>query len=455
MFGNVILVDSLDNANIIAKKINNKYRIVTLTGELINVGGSVTGGTIKVKSVISEKYELQNLISKKAHLILSRDKDSKILEDLISKEKEKQVKIMEIEKNKILCSEELDGKKLTYEKYSKDYEDITLEFNNLNNLVKNNFSSEEDKIITKDYEVLGKREDLEKQVKLVMDLRDKLTFEIDEINAKYRTINSNLRTLENTLKEKEINNTKISVKMDNMLSILSENYSITFEKARANYILEIDENIARKTVNELKGIIKKLGDVNVGSIEEFERVNARYEFLTKQTNDLESAISTLLNIIDELDEVMKNEFLNTFKEIEVEFDKVFKDLFGGGEAKLKLTDKSNILETGIDIVVTPPGKKISSISLLSGGEKTLTAISLLFAILNVKKIPFCLFDEVEAALDENNVDKVGAYFKKYIGKTQLIIITHKKKTMEYANTLYGITMQESGVSKLVSVKLVD
>ncbi len=455
LFGNVILVDSLDNANIIAKKINNKYRIVTLTGELINVGGSVTGGTIKVKSVISEKYELQNLISKKAHLILSRDKDSKILEDLISKEKEKQVKIMEIEKNKILCSEELDSKKLTYEKYSKDYEDITLEFNNLNNLVKNNFSSEEDKIITKYYEVLGKREDLEKQVKLVMDLRDKLTFEIDEINAKYRTINSNLRTLENTLKEKEINNTKISVKMDNMLSVLSENYSITFEKARANYILEIDENIARKTVNELKGIIKKLGDVNVGSIEEFERVNARYEFLTKQTNDLESAISTLLSIIDELDEVMKNEFLNTFKEIEVEFDKVFKDLFGGGEAKLKLTDKSNILETGIDIVVTPPGKKISSISLLSGGEKTLTAISLLFAILNVKKIPFCLFDEVEAALDENNVDKVGAYFKKYIGKTQLIIITHKKKTMEYANTLYGITMQESGVSKLVSVKLVD
>ena len=152
---------------------------------------------------------------------------------------------------------------------------------------------------------------------------------------------------------------------------------------------------------------------------------------------------------------MKEEFSKTFKNIEIEFDKVFKELFKGGSAKLKLTDENDLLQTGIEINVTPPGKKLSSISLLSGGEKTLTAISLLFAILNIKKIPFCLFDEVEAALDEANVARVGAYFSKYIGKTQLIIITHKKKTMEYAKTLYGITMQESGVSKLVSVKLVE
>lgn len=170
--------------------------------------------------------------------------------------------------------------------------------------------------------------------------------------------------------------------------------------------------------------------------------------------DLNKAISTLLGIIDELDEVMKSEFLKTFKQIEVEFEKVFKDLFGGGSAHLELTDKDNLLETGIDIILMPPGKKVSTISLLSGGEKTLAAISLLFAILNIKNIPFCIFDEVEAALDEANVAKVGEYFKKYVNKTQLIIITHKKKTMEYADTLYGITMQESGVSKLVSVKLV-
>ena len=158
--------------------------------------------------------------------------------------------------------------------------------------------------------------------------------------------------------------------------------------------------------------------------------------------------------MDELDEVMNEEFLRTFNELQVEFNKVFKDLFGGGSAKLQLTDKDNLLTTGVDIIVTPPGKKVSTISLLSGGEKTLTAISLLFAILNIKRIPFCIFDEVEAALDEANVDKVGAYLKQYVGRTQLIVITHKKKTMEYAKNLYGITMQESGVSKLVSVKLI-
>ena len=240
-----------------------------------------------------------------------------------------------------------------------------------------------------------------------------------------------------------------------MLEILSNTYQMTYEHAFANYILEIDEDIARKNVNELRSRIKKLGVVNIASIEEYERVKTRYDFLNNQSNDLEEAIKTLLNIIDGLDKVMKTEFINTFKIVEEEFDKVFKKLFGGGYATLKLTDKEDILNTGVDIVVTPPGKKLSTITLLSGGEKTLTAISLLFAILNIKNIPFCIFDEVEAALDEANVDKVGAYLKKYAGKTQLIIITHKKKTMEYADTLYGITMQESGVSKLVSVKLVE
>ena len=230
---------------------------------------------------------------------------------------------------------------------------------------------------------------------------------------------------------------------------------MTFEKAKSNYILEIDEDIARKRVNEYKRTLNSIGNVNVGAIEEYDRISTRYDFLKKQNSDLEEASKALLKIISELDEVMKAEFIRAFKQIQIEFDKVFKELFKGGEARLELTDSSDLLETGVNIIVTPPGKKLSSINLLSGGEKTLTAISLLFAILNIKRIPFCLFDEVEAALDEANVDRFGSYLKKYKGKTQLIIITHKKKTMEYASTLYGITMQESGVSKLVSVKLID
>ena len=152
---------------------------------------------------------------------------------------------------------------------------------------------------------------------------------------------------------------------------------------------------------------------------------------------------------------MKEEFQTTFEQITKEFKQVFKELFGGGNADLKLTEPDNLLTTGVEIVASPPGKKLTTISLLSGGEKTLTAISLLFAILNVRTVPFCLFDEVEAALDEANVAQFGKYLDHYKNKTQFLIITHKKKTMEYANTLYGITMQESGVSKLVSVKLND
>lgn len=453
--GNVLVVDNIDNANKISKKINNKYKIVTLDGEIINVGGSITGGTVKKKSIISEKYELENLLTKK-------DMEEKEILSLKQKQEEidKNIKqleniLYEIGKNKILLTEEYNAKNENYKLLKNQLDRITLELNNLEDLEDNSINEEEEKILKKYYEVLKEKELVNKKIILLNEEKEKVSSLIEEYQAKYRLNNSNVRNLEEKKKTLEIESSKMSVKMDNLLNILSETYQMTFEKAKANYVLEEDIDVARKNVNSYKKELKEIGIVNLGAIEEYERVSKRYEFLTKQDNDLEEAITTLLKIINELDLVMEKEFIKTFKEIEIEFNNVFKELFKGGSAKLKLTDESNILETGVNIVVSPPGKKITSISLLSGGEKTLTAISLLFAVLNVKKIPFCLFDEVEAALDEANVDRVGTYFNKYIGKTQLIIITHKKKTMEYANTLYGITMQESGVSKLVSVKLVD
>ncbi len=453
--GNVLVVDNIDNANKISKKINNKYKIVTLDGEIINVGGSITGGTVKKKSIISEKYELENLLTKK-------DMEEKEILSLKQKQEEidKNIKqfeniLYEIGKNKILLTEEYNAKNENYKLLKNQLDRITLELNNLEDLEDNSINEEEEKILKKYYEVLKEKELVNKKIILLNEEKEKVSSLIEEYQAKYRLNNSNVRNLEEKKKTLEIESSKMSVKMDNLLNILSETYQMTFEKAKANYVLEEDIDVARKNVNSYKKDLKEIGIVNLGAIEEYERVSKRYEFLTKQDNDLEEAITTLLKIINELDSVMEKEFIKTFKEIEIEFNNVFKELFKGGSAKLKLTDESNILETGVNIEVSPPGKKITSISLLSGGEKTLTAISLLFAVLNVKKIPFCLFDEVEAALDEANVDRVGTYFNKYIGKTQLIIITHKKKTMEYANTLYGITMQESGVSKLVSVKLVD
>jgi chromosome segregation protein len=267
--------------------------------------------------------------------------------------------------------------------------------------------------------------------------------------------NGDYNKLQDELKKNEITVSKLDVRLDNLLDILSSDYQLTYEKAKENYDLNMPVDEARTLVTKLKREIKSLGEVNVSAIEEYKQVSERYEFLLHQKDDLLRARDMLLDIIKQMDDVMKEKFAETFKKVEEEFKKTFRTLFGGGEAELKLTEPNNILETGIDIVATPPGKKLKHISLLSGGEKTLTAISLLFAILNVRPVPFCVLDEVEAALDEVNVDNFGKYLSSYKEKTEFIVITHKKKTMEYADTLYGVTMQESGVSKLVSVKLQD
>ena len=285
--------------------------------------------------------------------------------------------------------------------------------------------------------------------------RDKLNSDIMEVEAASKTSNLNIQKLEKELKDIELKNSRLEVRIDTLLNSLNEDYSITYNSAKDKYILEEDPEEVRHNVNKLKNEIKEFGVVNIGAIEEYERVNSRYEFLTKQKEDLNKAEETLLEIIHDMDNIMKDKFLETFNEIRIEFKKVFKELFHGGSADIFLTNPDDLLETGIELEATPPGKNLRNIQALSGGERTFTAISLLFAILNVRPVPFCLFDEVEAALDEANVDAFGEYLNKYRNKTQFIIITHKKRTMEYIDTLYGITMQESGVSKRVSVKLGD
>jgi len=451
--GSVVLVDNLDNANNIRNLTNNRYMIVTLTGEVINVGGSITGGKVKTSSVIEERHELQRLNHLKDKTNSDLESIQKKYEELSKEVSNYQIEVFNMEKECVVLSQESNAKKDIYEKTKDDLSKVEKELSSLEGL--NTIKDEEEKIMEKYYEVSAKKEQVEKKSKVELSLKEKIETNIEEIEAGYRVSSSNIRNLEAELKKCEIANSRASVKMDTLLNELSENYQMTFEKAKANYILEIDEDEARSSVNRYKRALEAIGPVNLLAIDEYDRVSTRYDFLNKQNSDLESALKDLLKIISELDEVMKAEFLRMFKQIQVEFNKVFKELFNGGEARLELTDSSNLLECGINIIVTPPGKKLSSINLLSGGEKSLTAISLLFAILNLKNIPFCLFDEVEAALDEANVDRFGSYLQKYNNKTQLIIITHKKKTMEYANTLYGITMQESGVSKLVSVKLVD
>ena len=452
--GNVLLVTDIDAANRISKRINNRYKIVTIDGEVIHVGGSITGGIISSsRNMFSDKQELERLKKQKnSNFEVIRELEEK--SQSILKEKESIISKKDgIQSEYILEQEKINGKNNTLLEYRERLDSTTRELNSLSHVVDSSISKEEERIMNEFYDTQKEKQETELILRDTTKKRDNLKAMIEEIEAKNKLNNSNLNKKQNELKDLEIKVSKMDVKLDYYLNTLSEDYELTFEKAKEKYQLEIEVEEARVKVNTYKNNIKKIGMVNLASIEEYDKVSERYNFLDGQKKDLLEAKDTLLEIISEMDEVMKEEFLKTFKQIQVEFEGVFKQLFGGGRASLKLTDPDNILETGVEIIASPPGKKLTTISLLSGGEKTLTAISLLFAILNVRPIPFCIFDEVEAALDEANVDNFGKYLDHYKTKTQFLLITHKKKTMEYANTLYGITMQESGVSKLVSVKL--
>ena len=249
---------------------------------------------------------------------------------------------------------------------------------------------------------------------------------------------------------------KIIEQIDQQMNYMWEEYELTYSTA-VEYMGDkgITVNGSKKAIQEVRTKIKELGDINVNAIEDFKNLSERYNFLITQREDLIKSEETLISIIKELDTEMKLQFEKQFEAINKQFDLVFKELFGGGKADLELTDNDDVLEAGIRINAQPPGKKLQNIMQLSGGEKALTAISLLFAILNLKPSPFCLLDEIEAALDDSNVKRFAKYLKKLAKDTQFIMITHRRNTMAAADILYGITMQEKGVSTLVSVSLIE
>ena len=453
--GNIIVTKDLDSAIKISKIINNRYRIVTLEGEILHVGGSMTGGKQnKVRNIISDKYELEDSI-KKQNTILDKIKDiENNINEIDYNIKALEDKIYLLNKDKMLKEDEKEAKKISLNNLNSELEQTTFDINSNSKMLNGSLSDEEEDILNKYYAALKTKEEAQQELNNLNNEKKNLNEELEDYEASIKKDNSIYSSKANELKDLEIKASRLEVKLDNLLNSLTE-YSITYEKAKENYALDIDISVARNEVNKLKRKIKEIGIVNLTAPEEYEEVNDRYIFLNKQIKDLNEAENTLLEIIDKMDKIMINEFTNTFKIVSSNFSETFKELFKGGHAELKLTEPNNILETGIDIVASPPGKKLTSISLLSGGEKTLTAISLLFAIIKSKPSPFCVLDEVEAALDEANVDTFGKYIQNLKEKSQFIIITHKKKTMEYADILYGITMQESGVSKLVSVKLED
>lgn len=454
--GNVIVASNIDAANLISNKINHQYRIVTLDGNLLHVGGSITGGSqLKNKNIITEKYELENSLKKLDKVIEEiKDIEAKINDNDYAY-KNLEDKLYLIQKDKIGSIEIINQKNNNLKLIEEELDQISLEIKGTNNLINNEISKEEDEVLKEYYVAIEDKNKIEVSLNKLENDVQTLTAELEEFEYSVKKDNSVFQSKNMELKNLEIEVNRMDVKLDNLLNRLNETYNMTYEHAITLYSLDVDSDVARGNVNNLKRQIKELGNVNLDAIDEYEKVRKRYEFLLSQRDDLKNAEATLLEIIDDMDKVMIKEFTNSFKLIKESFSSTFKELFKGGNAELKLTDPNNILETGIEIVASPPGKSLKSISLLSGGEKTFTAISLLFAILKVRPVPFCILDEVEAALDEVNVDGFGEYITRLKEKTQFILITHKKRTMEYADILYGITMQESGVSKLVSVKLED
>ncbi len=453
ILGNTIVVDNIDTLNKIGKLINYKYRVVSLDGEILYTGGSLSGGHSKNFSNVLDKSKLSELVDNNKLLELKnkeyQDKINNLRKSIESISSNRDKFLLE----KVSLTELINVKEMSITKIDNEINDLERNLSNNEMSLSNSLDKELDSILTSLYDISAHRDRLSKELDKLKNQKTDINTLISDLENTNRIENGKYNKHLEKMKSLEIEESKIGVKLDNLLISLSDDYSLTYELAKSKYNLDIEVENARLIVGDLRTKIRKLGVVNLGAIEEFDRINERYEFLVNSREELLMAVGELNDLILEMDEIMVDKFKETFEKIQLEFTSVFKQLFKGGSGYLKLTDPDDLLNSGVEIIAEPPGKRLNSIDLLSGGEKTLTAIAVLFAILNVKPVPFCVLDEVEAALDEANVATFGNYLENKKENNQFIVITHKKKTMEYADVLYGITMQESGVSKLVSVNL--
>jgi len=303
-------------------------------------------------------------------------------------------------------------------------------------------------------EIAIKSQNLETELTQLGERRRETDQKVKELLEDIKNVREKLFALGQQKAKIEGSKTKCEADLDGLFEYLWDEYELTYsdaEKLKSGEVFDLKEATAK--ISSLKSKIKALGNINIDAIEEYKNVKERFDFLTQQTLDLEKAKGELEKIIDEMMSIMKKQFAEQFEIISKNFNSVFRELFGGGQAKLELSDPGDIMETGVEIEAQPPGKKLQSLTLLSGGERAFTAIALLFAILKVRPTPFCILDEIEAVLDDANVYRYADYLKKYSQKSQFIVVTHRRGTMEAANILYGVTMQEKGVSKLLSLNI--
>lgn len=563
LLGHIIVVDHIKQASAISKASRQRYRVVTLEGELVNVGGSMTGGASRRgdrNKLLGQQNQIDDLKKYLPQLEKEGQAQAKLLEDLQDELKQKEASISSLQKElqehtqtrhqKVYELEQMEEQRIQAEKQEKgqkfEWDQLQQEENEVaearKEVSKNLVRIQEDihrkqeqmeqveydwthhKAQVEDYQeeleqVQSKKQDLqvqmaslEKEVTLMrnqyaesqknffryqadleeMDTkkeeinkedleaslknltlqikdyemsqeenqgkREQVNQKINEVEAELHGLRENYNQQQISQNEYEIKISQIETRLKDKLSYLSEEYEISFEDISKEG-LETDKEVIEalsQEVDQLKRKIKRMGPINLAAIEEFTEANERHQFLQEQSDDLYSAKDDLFSTMKEMDKEVEVRFETTFLAVQKKFSEIFPKIFGGGQAELSLTDPEDLLHTGIDIKAQPPGKYLRSLNLLSGGERTLTAISLLFSIIQANPIPFVILDEVEAALDDANVLRFSRYLQKFNEKDiQFLIITHRKGSMEAADTLYGVVMQESGVSSILSVQLTE
>ena len=547
---NTVICENMDIAIKLSNKFKNKFRIVTLDGDVINSWGSISGGYKSSKnsfSIIGRKQQLaktlsdienletnlKNNINRISEVKTDLQSNKENLDNLKSEKEDVKLKIDSLQKLIYLNEfdirkisekiDEIDNYKENHQGFTSDKEKelilykeksiliddeinkYNLEINKLKNLVlemekneiivinnldsierdinildnsKNilleNKNSNESKLKLKESELIEselqlknnsseievieqliieinlKTDKLNNSISKNTDLRKKLILDNEEISKRYSELSEKSLTLEKEIEKNELRISNLKEQFSNLINRLCDEYSLTLEDCERKMELYKNEHFTKEELKRLKENLRELGSFSYDSIEEFEKVKNELEFQKKQEIDLQNSIEDINKIILKLENTMKKTFLNEFKNINENFSNIFKILFNGGEARLEL-DSEDILNCGIDIIAKPVGKKMQTLSLMSGGEKSLTAVALLFAIFETKPSPFCILDEVDAALDDSNILRYVEYLKNYLTETQFIMITHRKPTMEMADMIYGVTMEQKGVSKIVSM----
>ena len=395
--GNVILADDIDHAYEISKATYARYKVVTLDGNIVNVGGSLTGGTVnRQQSSILQKRELEKVKEKLDELEQKLVREKNELLKLENDAKELAHTLLQKQMSYAKLEVVVQGKKEELVVAKGEYESLSHQSVELDEFKSGKIDNQ---LVLQLNEAIKHRDELTEKIKSKRELRMSYVNENEQLESKLKDLRKMLKDIQGQINEKAILSTKYEGSLNNYLSRLSNEYSMTYEYASENYHDEVDIEFARGEVATLRNEIVALGHVNIDAIEEYKEVSSRYENMNSQRLDLIQAQDKIVQAIDEMDQIMIEKFSTTFEKINKEFNNVFRELFGGGRAQIKYTDPDNILETGIDIDVQPPGKAVSNITLFSGGEKALIAISCLFAILKVRPVPMCILDEVEAALD--------------------------------------------------------